>query len=299
MSILFITKVMEINRICPDEHNFTQRLASIANPPKSLCFMGTLPTSGAPVVAIVGSRKPSAYGREVTEQLASDLAKAGCIIVSGLALGIDGIAQRAALKAGGTVIGVIPNELPDISPQTNYKLAMNIIENGGAILSEWKKGDGKIVNRWSFLERNRLVSGLADAVIITEAAERSGTLNTAAHALSQGRDVFAVPGNITSPLSAGCNALLKQGALVATTATDILNVIAPSNARSATDQAAIPLGETPAENTIIDLLRTGLRDGDQLQQQSGLNPADFATALTMLEINGVIKPLGANNWALR
>lgn len=290
---------MEINRIRPDEHNFTQRLASIANPPKSLCFMGTLPTSGAPVVAIVGSRKPSAYGREVTEQLASDLAKAGCIIVSGLALGIDGIAQKAALKAGGTVIGVIPNELPDISPQTNYKLAMNIIKNGGAILSEWKKGDGKIVNRWSFLERNRLVSGLADAVIITEAAERSGTLNTAAHALSQGRDVFAVPGNITSPLSAGCNALLKQGALVATTATDILNVIAPSTARSATDQAVIPLGETPAENTIIDLLRTGLRDGDQLQQQSGLNPADFATALTMLEINGVIKPLGANNWTLR
>ena len=290
---------MEINRIRPDEHNFTQRLVSIANPPKSLCFMGTLPTSGAPVVAIVGSRKPSAYGREVTEQLASDLATAGCIIVSGLALGIDGIAQKAALEAGGTVIGVIPNELPDISPQTNYKLAMNIIKNGGAILSEWKKGDGKIVNRWSFLERNRLVSGLADAVIITEAAERSGTLNTAAHALSQGRDVFAVPGNITSPLSAGCNALLKQGALVATTATDILNVIAPSNARSATDQAVIPLGETPAENTIINLLRTGLRDGDQLQQQSGLNPADFATALTMLEINGVIKPLGANNWALR
>lgn len=290
---------MEINRIRPDEHNFTQRLASIANPPKSLCFMGTLPTSGAPVVAIVGSRKPSAYGREVTEQLASDLAKAGCIIVSGLALGIDGIAQRAALEAGGTVIGVIPNELPDISPQTNYKLAMNIVENGGAILSEWKKGDGKIVNRWSFLERNRLVSGLADAVIITEAAERSGTLNTAAHALSQGRDVFAVPGNITNPLSAGCNALLKQGALVATTATDILNVIAPSTTQSATDQAVTPLGETPAENTIIDLLRTGLRDGDQLQQQSGLNSADFATALTMLEINGVIKPLGANNWALR
>lgn len=290
---------MEINRIRPDEHNFTQRLASIANPPKSLCFMGTLPTSGVPVVAIVGSRKPSAYGREVTEQLASDLAKAGCIIVSGLALGIDGIAQRAALEAGGTVIGVIPNELPDISPQTNYKLAMNIIENGGAILSEWKKGDGKIVNRWSFLERNRLVSGLADAVIITEAAEHSGTLNTAAHALSQGRDVFAVPGNITSPLSAGCNALLKQGALVATTTTDILDAIAPSAIQSATDQAIVLLGETPAENTIIDLLRAGLRDGDQLQQQSGLNPADFATALTMLEINGVIKPLGANNWTLR
>ena len=289
---------MEINRICPDEHNFTQRLASIANPPKSLCFMGTLPTSGAPVVAIVGSRKPSAYGREVTEQLASDLAKAGCIIVSGLALGIDGIAQKAALKAGGTVIGVIPNELPDISPQTNYKLAMNIIENGGAILSEWKKGDGKIVNRWSFLERNRLVSGLADAVIITEAAERSGTLNTAAHALSQGRDVFAVPGNITSPLSAGCNALLKQGAYPATEAKDILQIIAPEQLKKP-DQNQLPLGSSPEETIIINLIAGGVRSGDQLQQQSGLSASNFSTALTMLEINGVIKPLGANNWMLK
>lgn len=298
MSILFITKVMEINRIRPDEHNFTQRLASIANPPKSLCFMGTLPTSGAPVVAIVGSRKPSAYGREVTEQLASDLAKAGCIIVSGLALGIDGIAQRAALEAGGTVIGVIPNELPDISPQTNYKLAMNIIKNGGAILSEWKKGDGKVVNRWSFLERNRLVSGLADAVIITEAAERSGTLNTAAHALSQGRDVFAVPGNITSPLSAGCNALLKQGAYPATEAKDILQIIAPEQLKKP-DQNQLPLGSSPEETIIINLIASGVRSGDQLQQQSGLSASNFSTALTMLEINGVIKPLGANNWTLK
>lgn len=289
---------MEINRIRPDEHIFIQRLASIANPPKSLCFMGNLPDSGAPVVAIVGSRKPSAYGREVTEQLASDLAKAGCIIVSGLALGIDGIAQKAALEAGGTVIGVIPNELPDISPQTNYKLAMNIIKNGGAILSEWKKGDGKIVNRWSFLERNRLVSGLADAVIITEAAERSGTLNTAAHALSQGRDVFAVPGNITSPLSAGCNALLKQGAYPATEAKDILQIIAPKQLKKS-NQSQLPLGSSPEETIIISLIASGVRSGDQLQQQSGLSASNFSTALTMLEINGIIKPLGANNWMLK
>ena len=289
---------MEINRIRPDEHIFTQRLASIANPPKSLCFMGNLPDSGAPVVAIVGSRKPSAYGREVTEQLASDLAKAGCIIVSGLALGIDSIAQKAALEAGGTVIGVIPNELPDISPQTNYKLAMNIIEKGGAILSEWKKGDGKVVNRWSFLERNRLVSGLADAVIITEAAERSGTLNTAAHALSQGRDVFAVPGNITSPLSAGCNALLKQGAYPATEAKDVLHIIAPEQLKKS-DQSQLPLGSSPEETIIINLIAGGVRSGDQLQQQSGLSASNFSTALTMLEINGVIKPLGANNWMLK
>lgn len=289
---------MEINRIRPDEHNFTQRLASIANPPKSLCFMGNLPDSGAPVVAIVGSRKPSTYGREVTEQLAGDLATAGCIIVSGLALGIDGIAQKAALEAGGTVIGVIPNELPDISPQTNYRLAMNIIEKGGAILSEWQKGDGKVVNRWSFLERNRLVSGLADAVIITEAAERSGTLNTAAHALSQGRDVFAVPGNITSPLSAGCNALLKQGAYPVTEAKDVLHIIAPEQLKKP-DQNQLPLGSSPEETIIINLIASGVRSGDQLQQQSRLSASNFSTTLTMLEINGVIKPLGANNWALK
>lgn len=289
---------MEINRIRPDEHNFTQRLANIANPPKSLCFMGKLPTSGAPVVAIVGSRKPSAYGREVTEQLAGDLATAGCIIVSGLALGIDGIAQKAALEAGGTVIGVIPNELPDISPQTNYKLAVSTIKNGGAILSEWQKGDGKVVNRWSFLERNRLVSGLADAVIITEAAERSGTLNTAAHALSQGRDVFAVPGNITSPLSAGCNALLKQGAYPVTEAKDVLHIIAPEQLKKS-DQSQLPLGSSPEETIIISLIASGVRSGDQLQQQSGLSASNFSTALTMLEINGVIKPLGANNWTLK
>ena len=260
--------------------------------------MGKLPTSGAPVVAIVGSRKPSAYGREVTEQLAGDLATAGCIIVSGLALGIDGIAQKAALEAGGTVIGVIPNELPDISPQTNYKLAMSTIKNGGAILSEWQKGDGKVVNRWSFLERNRLVSGLADAVIITEAAERSGTLNTATHALSQGRDVFAVPGNITSPLSAGCNALLKQGAYPATEAKDILQIIAPEQLKKP-GQSQLPLGSSPEETIIISLIASGVRSGDQLQQQSGLSASNFSTALTMLEINGVIKPLGANNWTLK
>ena len=289
---------MEIKRILPDDHIFTQRLAHIANPPKSLCYMGKLPEANAPVISIVGSRKPSAYGKEVTERLATELASAGCIIVSGLALGVDGIAQKAALEASGTVVAVVPNELPDISPRTNYKLAMDIIRQGGAVISEWMKGDNKIVNRWSFLERNRLVSGLADGIIITEAAERSGTLNTASHALNQGRDLFVVPGNITSPLSAGCNALLKQGAYLVTDANDILNIIAPEKLQKSSNPK-IPLSSTPEEAIIIKLISSGIRDGDELQQNSGLSASDFATALTMLEINGVIKPLGANNWTLR
>lgn len=289
---------MEIKRILPDKHIFTQRLAHIANPPKSLCYMGKLPEANAPIVSIVGSRKPSAYGKEVTERLAAELASAGCIIVSGLALGVDGIAQKAALEAGGTVVAVVPNELPDISPRTNYKLAMDIIRQGGAVISEWMKGDNKIVNRWSFLERNRLVSGLADGIIITEATERSGTLNTASHALNQGRDLFVVPGNITSPLSAGCNNLLKQGAYLVTDANDILNIIAPEKLQKSSSPEA-PLSSTPEEAIIIKLISSGIRDGDELQQNSGLSASDFTTALTMLEINGAIKPLGANNWTLR
>lgn len=289
---------MEIKRILPDKHIFTQRLAHIANPPKSLCYMGKLPEANAPIVSIVGSRKPSAYGKEVTERLAAELASAGCIIVSGLALGVDGIAQKAALEASGTVVAVVPNELPDISPRTNYKLAMDIIRQGGAVISEWMKGDNKIVNRWSFLERNRLVSGLADGIIITEATERSGTLNTASHALNQGRDLFVVPGNITSPLSAGCNNLLKQGAYLVTDANDILNIIAPEKLQKSSSPEA-PLSSTPEEAIIIKLISSGIRDGDELQQNSGLSASDFATALTMLEINGAIKPLGANNWTLR
>jgi DNA protecting protein dprA len=289
---------MEIKRILPDKHIFTQRLAHIANPPKSLCYMGKLPEANAPIVSIVGSRKPSAYGKEVTERLAAELASAGCIIVSGLALGVDGIAQKAALEAGGTVVAVVPNELPDISPRTNYKLAMDIIRQGGVVISEWMKGDNKIVNRWSFLERNRLVSGLADGIIITEATERSGTLNTASHALNQGRDLFVVPGNITSPLSAGCNNLLKQGAYLVTDANDILNIIAPEKLQKSSSPEA-PLSSTPEEAIIIKLISSGIRDGDELQQSSGLSASDFATALTVLEINGAIKPLGANNWTLR
>ena len=289
---------MEINRILPDEHIFSQRLTNIANPPKSLCYMGKLPETKAPVVSIVGSRKPSAYGKEVTERLATDLAKAGCVIVSGLALGVDCIAQKAAIEAGGTVVAVVPNELPDISPRTNYQLAMSIIEQDGAVVSEWMKGDNKIVNRWSFLERNRLVSGLADGIIVTEAAERSGTLNTASHALNQGRDLFVVPGNITSPLSAGCNTLLKQGAYLVTDADDVLSIIAPERLQKDNGQE-LAASATIEEAIIKKLISEGLRDGDEIQQKSGLSASDFATALTMLEINGVIKPLGANNWTLR
>lgn len=285
---------MKINRATPAKHNYLQLLAYIPASPKQIFIMGKLPSQRVPSVAIVGTRKPSSYGKEVTQQLSYDLAKKGIVIISGLALGVDGIAHRAALEAGGTTIAVLANGLPQIYPATHKDLADQIIQSGGAILSEYEPET--TARSYQFLQRNRIVSGLSDAIIITEAAARSGTLNTAMHALEQGKEVFVVPGNITSPLSAGCNTLLKQGARVATSANDILEVIAPDLLQS---QASLALGNTPLETAIITLLQNGIRDGDELQQQSKSSISDFNTALTMMEINGVIRGLGANQWTLR
>ena len=292
---------MKINKISPTTSVFTERLSLIDDAPERLYYVGALPETPVPAVAIVGTRKPTKYGTEVTQRIAYDLAKKGVVIVSGLALGVDALAHRAALEAGGVTVGVVINELPDISPRTNVPLAKQMIAQGGAVMSEWGAGDGAFFTKASFLRRNRLVSGLSDAIIITEAAAQSGTLNTAAHALAQGREVFVVPGNITSPLSEGCNNLLKQGATPITEARDVLEVIAPHLLPSHKNGAQTNLlfGDTPAETAILQLIATGVRDGEQLQQQSRLSAADFSTALTMLEINGLVKALGANQWTIR
>lgn len=285
---------MKINKVPPLSHNYLKLLECVANCPEWLYKIGDLPEERRVTVAIVGTRKPSAYGKEVTLHLAEELAKRGVIIVSGLALGVDSIAHKAALDVGGTTIAVLANGLPRIYPSNHKELADRIVESGGALLSEYETGTPPMGFR--FLERNRLVSGLADAVIITEAAARSGTLNTASHASEQGKEVFVVPGNITSPLSAGCNALLKQGATPVTKVEDILEVIAPD---LLAPQAVLSLGSTPEESAIITLLQSGVRDGEELQQKSQLEPQALAQALTMLEINGVIRSLGANQWTLR
>lgn len=285
---------MKINRATPDKHNYLRLLSEIPSPPKQLYVMGILPAERLPSVAIVGTRKPSSYGKEVTQRLAYDLAKKGLVIISGLALGVDGIAHRAALEAGGITIAVLANGLPQIYPATHKDLADQITKQGGAVLSEYEPETS--ARTYQFLQRNRIVSGLSDAIIITEAAARSGTLNTAMHALEQGKEVFVVPGNITSPLSIGCNTLLKQGARPATCADDILEVIAPDLLQS---QATLALGNSPLETTIIQLLTSGVRDGEELQRRSGSTISEFNTALTMMEITGSIRALGANQWTLR
>lgn len=285
---------MKINHISPQSNKFTQITASIALVPKRLYYIGELPAERRPTVAIVGTRKPTAYGREVTAQIAGELARRGVVIVSGMALGVDGIAHRAALEAHGTTIAVQGNGLARLYPSTHQQLGQDIIKGGGAIISEYEPDVP--ARDFQFLERNRIVSGLSDAVLITEAAAHSGTLNTAKHALEQGKEVFVVPGNITSPLSAGCNALLKQGATPVTSAEDILEVIAP---QLLTPQIQLALGDNPLQTKIVQLLSAGIRDGDELQRLADSDASQFAGELTMMEINGIIRGLGANQWTLR
>jgi len=285
---------MKINSISPLKHKYLQIVDTIAKKPERLHFIGTLPENRVTSVAIVGSRKPTAYGREVTYQLSYDLAKYGVVIISGLALGVDGIAHRAALEAGGKTIAVLANGVDTIYPASHRDLGHQIINSGGAILSEYEPGT--LARDFQFLERNRIISALSDAVIVTEAAIRSGAISTATHALEQGREVFAVPGNITSPLSAGCNALIKQGAQPVTCAEDILEIIAPNLLKS---QQSLPLGNTPLESQIISLVQSGIRDGDELLAACDISASEFSTALTMMEINGLIRALGGNQWTLR
>lgn len=285
---------MKINTISPQDSKFTKVLNDIANAPKRLYYIGELPDQHVPTVAIVGTRKPTGYGREVTYQLAYDLAKHGIIIVSGLAFGVDAIAHKACIESGGKTIAILANGVDIIYPASNRDLAVKILERNGAIISEYEPGTE--ARNFQFLERNRIVSGLADAVLVTEAAIHSGTTSTVMHALEQGKDVFVIPGNITSPLSAGCNKYIKQGAHLATCAEDIIEIIAPELLQS---QTTLPLGNTPIETNIISLLQSGVYDGDEIQSKLEIEAAEFSRTLTMMEINGAIRPLGGNQWKLR
>jgi DNA processing protein len=285
---------MKINRISPEKHPYLQILTNIAKPPKRLHFIGSLPNERRPSVAIIGTRKPTTYGKEVTHQLSYELARRGVIVVSGLALGVDAIAHRGALEAGGMTLAVLANGLPGIYPSTNRQLGEQIIADSGALISEYEPHTPAV--QYRFLERNRIVSGLADAVVITEAAARSGTMSTATHALEQGKEVFVVPGNITSPMSSGCNALLKQGASPVTSYQDILDVIAPNLEQQ---QSSLALGNNPLETKILELLASGIRDGGQIQQITEVDITTISTTLTMLEISGTIRSLGSNQWTIR
>lgn len=302
MSTLFTHFFNKINTISPQEEEFTQGLTSIALMPKTLYFYGKMPQNmakKAPVVAIVGSRHNTRYGEEVAYKLAYELGKRGVIVVSGLAFGIDSIGHRGCLDAGGTTVAVLGTPIDEIYPREHKGLAEEILEKNGAIISEYAPGS-KVYPKVSFLERNRIISGLSDIVVVVEAAERSGSLNTATHALEQGKEVFAVPGNITSPYSQGCNKLISQGATPYTEPDDILRILFPEEyikrRKKAKKQGLI--GDNDVETAILSSLAEGLRSGDEIMRNSKLPPEVFNQSITILEIKGKIRALGMNNWGL-
>lgn len=271
---------------------YPKSLTSIDKPPKQIYWQGSPPDSWVdrPKVAIVGSRKASPYGRLVTEELALGLAARGVVIISGLALGIDAIAHRATLSCGGTTVAVLPTPLSQIYPPSHLGLAVEIVKHGGTLISEYSEGED--VFKVNFIARNRIVSGLADTLLITEAAAASGTMHTARFALNQGKTVMAVPGNINQTGSQGTNNLIKCGAVPATEVNDILFSLGlPTNQKP---EAKVPATEIQA--LVLKYIKEGETDQDYLAKITGLSVETLTSELTMLELAGAIRPLGAGRW---
>lgn len=272
-------------------YGFPYNLQEIPDPPEKLytvCdnWSNILPL---PKIAVVGSRRVSQYGKIVTERLCQQLVRAGVCIVSGLAIGVDAIAHQTVLAERGITIAVLASGLDSVYPRQHTQLAKRIVAQGGALVSEYPSGI--TAYKHHFIARNRLVSGLCSGLLITEATEKSGTLHTARFALEQGRDVFVVPGNITSTLSAGTNNLLKAGAQPVTSATDILQAMGWA-VPSPTQQVVT----SKDGQTLLNLMQAGVTTTNGLIQRSGLTTQLCNQQLTMLELQGRIKGLGNNTW---
>ncbi len=271
------------------DKDFPKNLIDLDGAPLVLYYKGTLESLKTNSVAIVGTRQMTSYGREVTERFASELGSLGVTIISGLARGVDTTAHRACLNAGGKTVAVLGNGLDTVYPVENTELAGEIIKKGGAIISEYPLGYPALpVN---FAIRNRIVSGLSDAVVVVEGAEKSGTLLTAGHAAEQGKTVFAVPGQITSPLSAAPLYLLRNGAKIATSVKDILDEL---DLQIKVDKEKIQkiVPDTKDEEKLLEILRNEALHLDELVRISGCQTSEISARLTIMEMKGMVKNLG-------
>lgn len=247
-------------------------------------------------LGIVGTRKMSSYGRQVTERFASELAKGKVTIVSGLALGVDTVAHTAALDAGGRTIAVLASGLDIIYPHANFGLARRIVESGqGALLTAFPLGVQP--EKGNFPARNHIISALSLGVLVTEAPPQSGALITANSALEQGREVFAVPGGIFSPASAGVNKLIQDGAHPVTSVNDILESLnlfmVPQHVEA---QAILP--DNIEEHTLIKLLSHEPTHIDVLIRDSAMEAPTVSATLTMMELKGMIRAIGGMQYIL-
>ena len=276
---------------------YPSRLKEIYDPPPVLYVRGSLTPEDDWSLAVVGTRRPTFYGREVSEQIVGDLARNRITIVSGLAKGIDATAHRAALDSGGRSIAVFGCSLDIVYPKEHVKLARQIMENG-ALISEFPLGTPP--RRENFPLRNRIMSGLSLGTLVVEAGEVSGALITAGHALEQNREVFAVPGSVLSSVSRGTNRLIQEGAKLVRGANDILEELNLTMAVQHVEvKEIIPATET--ESRIMQILRNLSPEPthiDEVGHQSRLPIATVSSALSMMELKGMVKQVGGMNYII-
>jgi len=283
-----------VRLISKDDPAYPPLLAQTMHPPFLLYTRGTLIENDRWALAVVGTRQPSAYGKEVTRKLVTGLVAAGITIVSGLALGIDAVAHAAALEAGGRTIAVLGSGVDHIYPLRNYQLGTTI-QRQGAILSEYPLGT--LPTATNFPPRNRLISGLALGALVIEAAAKSGALITAQFAVEQGRDVFAVPGSIFSTRSTGTHQLIRDGAALVTSVDDILDALHLQTAVVQQEIAAV-MPETPAEAALLRFVEDEPRHIDELRRQSGLDMPIVSSTLTLMELKGLVRHVGGMHYTL-
>lgn len=272
------------------EPDYPKVLLQISDPPPLLYLKGKVLSQDRLALAVVGSRKMTNYGREVVEALVPELATAGLTIVSGLALGIDAVAHQAALSVGGRTIAVLACGIDQIYPPSHTSLAEEMLQSGkGAILTEFPPGTPTYPA--NFPIRNRIISGLSLGVLVIEAAEGSGTFHTVEAALEQGREVFAVPGSIFSPYSAGTAKLIERGAKPVTRAADILEELQVAG-ETLKQKARETLPSSPEEEEILKLLGANELHVDELVRQSRFDTAKVSSLLTTMEMKGLVRHLG-------
>lgn len=279
------------------DRDYPTNLRQISDAPPVLYYKGSLLARDDLAIAVVGARFATAYGRQVTEKLVFDLVSNGLTIVSGLARGIDSIAHRSALDAGGRTIAVLGSGVDLIYPPENKGLADLIVKNG-AVVSEFPLGFPSVPS--NFPARNRIIAGLSLGVLVTEAAIDSGSLITAGQAAEQGREVFAVPGPVNSKMSGGTNNLLKEGVHPVTEANDIIQILDIERKK-----LQIPSKETPlkgkidkTEKMILELLDGQTKHIDAIVRESGLAVDKVSVSLSLMELRGLVKNFGSGIWGV-
>ena len=277
-----------------EDESYPKLLSPIPASPPVLYVQGALKPEDDWAVAVVGTRHASSYGREAAADLAAGLARNRITVVSGLARGIDGIAHRAALDAGGRTIAVLGCGLDTIYPPEHTRLARDIVANG-ALVSDYAlrtKPEAR-----NFPARNRIISGLSLGVLVVEGADDSGSMITADFALEQGRDVFAVPGSIFAPRSQGTNRLIQQGAHIVTGVQVILEELNLTQAGQQMDVRSI-IPDNPTEEALIRNLSAEPRHMDEIVRATGLPTADVSAALAMMELKGMVRQVASMTYVL-